>query len=121
MVGDYMKNVKRVYDFYSRGRVIGELIIYGEKTEELRGYFKLQDNLEDNDVLWWLDEYHRGIRLLGEKYVRDFVTYRVSERSRPQLEQKMREAGIEEYDELILFLYANGRCCMDTYYIKPKE
>ena len=116
-----MRSIKRVYDFYSRGRVIGKLVIYGEKIKELKGYLELQDNLEDNDVLWWIEEYHNGVRVLGEVYIRDFITYRVSERSRPQLEERMVEAGIEEYDELVLFLYANGKCCMDTYHIELKE
>lgn len=35
--------------------------------------------------------------------------------SKQLIKEMNRKVNEQEYDELILFSYANGRCCIDTY------
>ena len=110
----------RKYKLKNADKQIGILTIDGERIWQLKNSsIELFEDLdpENYDTLWFPD-YKKGRRIFNNEYTKDFIQYRASERSRPQLFQRMEEAGIPEYDELLLFLYAKGQFQTDKLNIE---
>lgn len=110
------------YDKYilkSREDVLGEILIKGDKFDNFDGYIKLYEGIDGSKGnLLWFPDYRKGKRIFDREYLKYFIKMRSSDPDRPQLAERMLEAGIKEYDRLQLFLYAHGRMPTDWLYIE---
>lgn len=109
----------RKYFLKSKDDILGEIIIDGDKFDNFDGYIKLYEGIDGSKGnLLWFPDYRKGKRIFDKEYLKFFVESRSSDPERPQLEQKMKEIGMKEYDRLQLFLYAHGRMPTDWLYIE---
>ena len=63
----------------------------------------------------------RGERTIGDEWARRWVAERVVPASRQNLGAILREAGLDDYDELALLVWGDGRCSQDDFEIEEFE
>ncbi|MBR1453985.1 MAG: hypothetical protein IJ593_05015 [Lachnospiraceae bacterium] len=95
--------------------------------DKLIGYFylademkvKLLDNIPILDIPFdFWNEYNSGQRIIGHKEVKEWIDDRVVPAGRQNIDDFLEAAGLEEYDELGLFLYADGKHWRDNFRIE---
>lgn len=63
-------------------------------------------------------EYMKGQRVFGTKVVKEWIYDRVIPSGRQNIDEILEKMGLEEYDELEIFLYQNGRYTQDSFSIQ---
>lgn len=67
----------------------------------------------------FMPEYFRDKRRYFEgAEVFEWIIDRVIPAGRQNIDEILEKVGIEEYDELAIFLYAHGRSCRDYFHIE---
>jgi len=107
-----MLNIRR-YHLYSGDKVIGQFI-YSDKLE-----ISLVDNLRMIDIpMFFYKKYTEGQRAFKDDIVREWVCSRVIPSGRQNISEILREIGLEEYDELGIFMHFKGRFSQDEFRIE---
>ena len=79
----------------------------------------LQDNLEYMDIpIHFENGYEKGERSFEGEIVEGYISDRVCPSGRHNIDAILKEAGLQEYSKLGLFLHYDGRCVRDKFRIK---
>lgn len=62
--------------------------------------------------------YFSGQRVFGTKVVKEWIYDRVTPSGRHNIDDILESLGLEEYDELNIFLAYNGRFTQDSFHIQ---
>lgn len=104
----------RKFHFLCGAKKIGTFCIFGDELQ-----LRLDDELDRNDVpmMFW-PEYQRGIRVFGDNDCREFIDERMIPPGRQNIGEILKRMGLNEYNQLAMFLYFNGRAVQDNFSIK---
>ena len=90
---------------------------YYDKLDDC--YIELNDTLDAWDFPFILDSFAKQNRwVVNQKYTRLFISQRIIPSDRQNIGMILKDNGLEVYDEIQLFLLADGRCAQDECYIK---
>ncbi len=105
------------YILYSGDKVIGEFKLLNNSDKYS---VKLIDNLELVEVpIDFHPEYFRdGRRYFKGPEVFEWIKDRVIPSGRQNIRSILDKMGLEEYDELGIFLYFHGKCCRDYFHVE---
>ena len=91
--------------------------IYYEKINEC--YIEIRDDVDEWDLPFVLEHFVRkGQRTVDSYHTLLWIKQRVIPSDRQNIGMILKECGLEEYDEIKLFLIADGRCAQDSCCIK---
>ena len=91
--------------------------IYYEKINEC--YIEIRDDVDEWDLPFILEHFVRnGKRTVDPYHTLLWLRQRVVPSDRQNIGMILKECGLETYDEIALFLIAEGRCSQDACYIK---
>ena len=89
-----------------------------EKTNEY--YIELNEELDEWDFPFILDSFaRRGEWTVDGYHTELFIAQRIVPSDRQNIGAILKANGLETYDEVRLFLLADGRCAQDSCYIQP--
>lgn len=108
---------RREFLLYSGNKKIGQFSLTGDSDKYS---IKLDDGLVGIEVpIDFMPEYFRdGQRYFKGPEVFEWIRDRVIPAGRQNINEILQKVGIEEYDELAIFLYAHGRSCRDYFHIE---
>ena len=99
-----------------RDKELGYFFYY-EKSGDY--YIELKKDVDEWELPFILDHYARKKMWTIDSYhSRLFISQRVIPPDRQNIGMILKEHGLEEYDEVRLFLLADGRCAQDECYIQ---
>lgn len=104
----------RKYHFLNGTKKIGTFSIV---DGVLQLVFDKRLSIYDVLMMFW-PEYQRGIRVFGDNDCREFIDERMIPPGRQNIGEILKRMGLEEYDQLAMFLYFNGRAVQDNFSIK---
>lgn len=97
-------------------RDLGYFILQ-EKTGEC--CIELCEDVDEWDLPFILDHYARnGEYSIGMRDTMEFIRQRIIPPDRQNIGSILKDNGLEEYDEIKLFLLSDGRCAQDECYIR---
>ena len=95
---------------------LGYFIVY-EKTGDC--CIELCEKVDEWDLPFILDYYaHNGEYSIGKQDTMKFIQQRIIPPDRQNIGSILRDNGLEEYDEIKLFIISDGRCAQDECYIR---
>lgn len=97
-------------------QILAYFILY-EKTGNC--CIELCDDVDEWDLPFILDHYaRRGEYSIGMMHTLEFIRQRIIPPDRQNIGSILKDNGLEEYDEIKLFLISDGRCAQDECYIR---
>lgn len=104
------------YRLYSGDKEIGSFSLLSNQDKYRIILF---DNLDLLDVpIDYYLKYKEGRRRFTGNEVFDWIKDRVIPPGRQNINEVLEQVGIEEYDELAIFLYAKGKFVSDRFWIE---
>ena len=104
---------KQEFDLFNGTKKIGKFYLSSPLKVTLR------DNLDYMDIPFHFENgYEKGERSFEGEVVEDYISDRVCPSGRHNIDAILKEAGLQEYSELGLFLHYKGRCVHDSFRIK---
>ena len=81
---------------------------------------EINENVDEWELPFILEHFARDKQLTVDEYhTKLFISQRIIPSDRQNIGMILKNNGLDEYDEIKLFILADGRCCQDECYIKP--
>ena len=81
---------------------------------------EINDGISEWELPFILDSYvRRGIMTVTQEDTMRFISQRVIPPDRQNIGMILKDNGLDEYDEIKLFILSDGRCAQDECFIRP--